>query len=126
MRTFRALVAVALLFHVPALAGQAPDTARLGQPGVQAPRIVKETKPQYTKSARDAGIQGVVIMEAVVKTDGSVGDVTVKQSLDTEHGLDAAAVNALKQWKFRPGTRDGKPVPVMVDVEMSFALAKRK
>ena len=57
-------------------------------------------------------------MEAVVLTDGTVGEVRVTQPLDP--GLDDEAVKALKQWTFSPGTKDGRPVPVSVEIEMSF------
>ena len=70
----------------------------------------------------DARIEGIVVTEAVVLTDGSVGDVTVVRSLDSELGLDQRAVAALKQWVFRPGTRNGKPERVLVTVEMHFTL----
>src|SRR5262245_2470777 len=86
------------------------------------PILVKDVKPQYTDEAKAARIQGVVRLDAVVLTDGTVGDVTVTQSLDKEHGLDDQAVKAMKQWQFKPGTRGGKPVDVRISVEMSFTL----
>jgi TonB family protein len=46
----------------------------------------------------------------------------VTRSLDTTYGLDAEAVKAVKQWVFDPGTKDGKAVPVLVQIEMSFSL----
>jgi TonB family protein len=46
----------------------------------------------------------------------------VTRSLDAEHGLDEAAVTALEQWRFEPGRKDGKAVPVQVDIEMRFGL----
>jgi TonB family protein len=48
------------------------------------------------------------------------------QSLDTRYGLDEAAVRAASQWRFEPGRRDGKPVPVLITVEMTFALRDPK
>jgi TonB family protein len=48
--------------------------------------------------------------------------VKVTESLDTVYGLDAEAVKAVKQWLFTPGTKNGKPVPVKVDIEMTFTL----
>jgi TonB family protein len=90
--------------------------------GVKAPKLIKETKPVYTRAAMDAKIQGTVMLDAVILEDGTVGDVVVVQSLDSEYGLDDEAVKALKQWEFEPGTKDGAPVAVRVDVEMTFKL----
>jgi TonB family protein len=61
-------------------------------------------------------------LAAVVLDDGKVGDVSVSQSLDSVHGLDEEAVKAMKQWEFKPGTKDGKPVAVRIHVQMRFAL----
>ena len=90
--------------------------------GVTLPRLVSETKPQYTAEAMAAKIQGLVLMSVVVKTDGTVGDVKVTKSLDTKYGLDQAAVDATRLWKFKPGTKGGKAVPVEVTIEMRFTL----
>jgi len=92
--------------------------------GVVLPRVVKEAKPYYTAAAMQAKIQGTVWMSIVVLATGDVGDVVVTESLDKEHGLDEAAVEAARQWKFEPGKKDGKPVPVEVTVEMTFTLKK--
>ncbi len=54
--------------------------------------------------------------------DGNVGDVKVVRSLDTTYGLDQQAVNAAKQWTFKPGTKDGKAVSVLVTIELRFTL----
>jgi TonB family protein len=70
-----------------------------------------------------AGVEGVVTLECVVTPDGTVGEVRVTQPL--EPSLDQAAIDALKQWRFRPGQKDGKAVAVMVEVEMSFTLRDR-
>jgi len=59
---------------------------------------------------------------AVVEADGSVKDVEIVQSLDTELGLDDQATTALKQWEFKPGLWMGEPVPVLITVEMAFTL----
>jgi TonB family protein len=87
---------------------------------VSAPVVVKEARPQYTPDAKDARIQGAVTLECVVQADGTIGAVKVIRSLDT--GLDQEAVKAVKQWRFEPGTKDGKPVPVLVTLEMTFTL----
>ena len=88
--------------------------------GVSAPVVVKEVKPQYTAEARKAGIQGVVVLDCVVETDGRVGDVTVTKPL--EDGLDQEAVKAARQWRFEPGKKDKKPVRVLITLEMTFTL----
>jgi periplasmic protein TonB len=92
------------------------------QKATTMPVLVKDVKPEYTREAREARIQGMVNLDAVVLKDGSVGEVTVTKSLDQKYGLDDQAVKALKLWQFKPGTRDGKPADVRVSVEMSFTL----
>ena len=89
-------------------------------PGVTQPKVVSEVKAQYTPEAMQARIEGTVIMTAVVRTDGTPADIEITESLDTEYGLDKQAVAALSQWRFEPGLKGGKPVPVRVTVEMRF------
>lgn len=98
-----------------------PGVERPGD-GVTAPILVHETKPNYTGEAMRARVQGLVVMQCVVERDGSVGPVRVTRSLDPLYGLDDAAVKTLKQWRFRPGTKEGQPVRVAIIVEMSFTL----
>jgi protein TonB len=90
--------------------------------GITNPVLVKEVHPSYTPEAMRAKIQGGVWLQVVVLADGKVGDVKVSKSLDTVYGLDEQAVKAAKQWTFKPGTKDKKPVPVQVDIEMTFRL----
>ena len=101
---------------------QEPEVYSSKLASVTAPRLVKETKPRYTADAMRAKIQGIVKLEAVVRADGSVTDVKVTQSLDKDLGLDNEAIEAMKKWQFKPGTKDGKPVAVRIAVEMSFKL----
>jgi TonB family protein len=70
----------------------------------------------------DAKIQGVVRLEAVVEPDGTLTRIKVTKSLDQEHGLDQAAIDAASLWEFSPSTKDGKPVPVLIEMEMEFRL----
>jgi periplasmic protein TonB len=79
-------------------------------------------KPAYTEAAKKEKIQGTVLMDVVVQSDGSVGDIAVTRSVDKTYGLDDEAIKAMKQWTFNPGKKDGKAVPVLVEVEMSFTL----
>lgn len=100
-----------------------PGVIRAGK-DVAHPRLVFEAKPNYTGDAMRNRIEGVLFMEAVVETDGSVGEVRVTRSLDKEYGLDDQAVRAVKRWRFEPATRDGEPVPVLVEIEMSFVIGR--
>ena len=90
--------------------------------GVILPSVVQEVKPQYTAEAMRAKVQGTVLLEAVVLPDGTVGQVDVIRSLDSTFGLDQEAVKAAKKWRFRPGSRFGEPVAVLVTIELTFTL----
>ena len=92
--------------------------------GVTSPVLIKEVKPNYTGDAMRAKLQGIVEMEAVVLADGTVDPNRIKitRSLDPTFGLDQQALIAVKQWRFRPGTYKGQPVPVLVNVELTFTL----
>jgi len=90
--------------------------------GVTLPVLVHEVRPQYTSDAMRAKVQGTVLLECVVRPDGSVGDVQVVRSLDSVFGLDGEAVRAARQWRFRPGTRLGEAVPVLITIELTFTL----
>jgi len=89
--------------------------------GVSLPMVVKEVKPQYTARARDMRIQGSVLLRAVVLENGHIGEnIEVLRSLDTD--LDQQAIGALKQWEFKPGMKEGKPVAVRISCELTFTL----
>ena len=84
--------------------------------------VLHEEKPIYTAGAMGARVQGVVEVEAIVMPDGTVGQVQIVRSLDDRFGLDEKAVEAVKRWRFRPGMRQGKPVAVLVNIELTFTL----
>ena len=88
--------------------------------GIEAPRLLREVKADYTDDARRRGITGDVVLEIVVRRDGTVGDVTVLQGLGA--GLDQRAVNAVRQWRFSPARRRGEAVDVLVEVAVEFTL----
>ncbi len=88
--------------------------------GVQPPRLLSEVKPDYTEEARRRGLEGEVVLEIVVRHDGRVGDVRVKQGLGA--GLDQQAVQAVRRWQFAAATRKGRPVDVVVEVAVEFKL----
>jgi protein TonB len=116
----RMLLAVVLAAGV-AGAQDAPTVYTPGN-GVSLPAVTRQVKAEYTNEAKQNRIEGSVGLEVVVQSDGTVGDVRVKRSLDAVYGLDQQAVKAMKQWEFRPGMKDGKPVAVRVAVEMNFSL----
>ena len=115
------LFAAACLVAASLVSVAAQEPVRPGN-GVTTPVVVKEVKPQYTEEAKKAHISGNVLLDVVVTAEGSVGDVKVARSLDPTFGLDEQAVKAGKEWKFKPGTKDGKPVPVRVMIELNFTL----
>ena len=88
--------------------------------GVTPPELLKEVRPEFTEEARRQGISGDVVLEIVVRADGSVGDVKVLQGLGG--GLNRNAVDAVKQWRFAPARRHGVAVDVMVEVAVAFKL----
>ena len=88
--------------------------------GVEPPRLLREVKADYTEDARQHGLAGDVVMEIVVRTDGSVGDVKILQGLG--RGLNDRAVQAVRQWRFSPARRQGAPVDVIVEVAVEFKL----
>jgi TonB family protein len=90
--------------------------------GIINPAVLREVKPQYTADAMRAKVQGTVLLECVVLPDGSVGRVDIVKSLDSTFGLDQEAIKAARQWRFRPGTRFGEPVAVLVTIELTFTL----
>lgn len=88
--------------------------------GIDPPTLVREVRPIYTDEARRQRIQGDVILEIVVRSDGSVGSVRVRRSLGG--GLDERAIEAVRQWRFNPARRHGVPVDVAVEVAVEFKL----
>lgn len=87
--------------------------------GIRPPQKIHDVAPRYPALARDAHDQGVVILEAVIGEDGSVENVRVLRSKPL---LDAAAVEAVRQWRFTPTLLNGQPVPVVMTVTVSFTL----
>jgi TonB family protein len=74
------------------------------------------------RNALHARAQGTVTVEATVRTDGSVGDVHIIRSFNPPFGLDTEAVRTVQKWRFHPGTRRGRPVPMLVTIELTFGL----
>jgi TonB family protein len=90
--------------------------------GVTSPVPTLSPKPQYTAEAMRARVQGSVLVECVVQPSGTCSDIEVVRSLDPTFGLDEEAVKSVRGWRFKPGTRLGQPVPVLVSIEVTFTL----
>ena len=88
--------------------------------GITPPDLLREVRPDYTEDARRMGIEGDVVLEIIVRADGSVGDVKVLSGL--RGGLDRRAIDAVRQWRFAPARRYGTPVDVVVEVAVEFKL----
>jgi periplasmic protein TonB len=88
--------------------------------GVSAPRPVFTPDPEYSEEARKAKYQGTCVLWLIVGPDGKPRDIKVARTLGL--GLDEKAIEAVKQWKFDPAMKDGKPVAVQINVEVSFRL----
>ena len=88
--------------------------------GVSAPRPIYDPDPEYSEEARRAKYQGTVLLWVVVGPDGRPRDIRVQRSLGM--GLDEKAIEAVRHWKFEPSTKEGHPVAVQVNIEVSFRL----
>jgi periplasmic protein TonB len=115
----RTTLAIVLFLGPAALSAQNTQVYEPGN-GVSLPEVISKVDAEYTEEARAARIQGTVGLAMVVQADGTVGEVGVEQPLDP--GLDREAVKAAKQWRFKPGMREKKPVAVRITVLITFAL----
>lgn len=88
--------------------------------GVSAPRLIYGPDPEFSEEARKAKYQGTVVLWAIVGVDGRTHEIRVFRSLGM--GLDEKAIEAVRQWRFEPGQKDGKAVAVQVGVEVNFRL----
>lgn len=88
--------------------------------GISAPKAISAPDPEYTEEARRAKAQGTCVLWLIVDAAGHPRDIRVARGLG--YGLDAKAVEAVKQWRFAPSLKDGKPVDVQISVEVAFHL----
>lgn len=88
---------------------------------VTAPRVITEVKPKYTNAALSERIQGTVVLELVVRTNGIPSDIRVLRSLDPG-GLDQEAILAASQWRFEPGRFANTAVDVVVTLMLDFRI----
>ncbi|HYW46152.1 MAG TPA: energy transducer TonB [Bryobacteraceae bacterium] len=88
--------------------------------GVSAPILLHKVEPEYSEEARKAKYQGTVLLYIEVSPDGKATNIRVARSLGL--GLDEKAIEAVKQWKFKPGYKNGTPVTVAATIEVNFRL----
>src|SRR5579863_834153 len=88
--------------------------------GVSPPRALDTPDPEYSEEARKAKYQGVCVLWLIVGPDGKPRDIKIARSLGM--GLDQKAIEAVRNWKFEPALKDGKPVAVQINVEVNFRL----
>jgi TonB family protein len=103
--------------------GKAEDAdEKVYEPGgdVKSPKLVHYVEPAFSPSSKEAFVEGTVKISTVVTRAGVATKLRVMSGLNSEE--DKTAVEAVKQWKFQPGTKAGQPVNVHVTVEVTFHL----
>lgn len=118
VRAAIAVAALALIFPIAMVHAQG-QVHNIGN-GVSQPSIIHKVEPEYTQEAKDAGIEGAVFLRVEITAEGYARNMQVKKSLDP--GLDANAITAISQWRFKPGMKDGEPVAVYANIEVNFHL----
>ena len=95
------------------------DAYRPGN-GVTTPVPLERGRPAYTAEAVRARAQGVMTVECVVEPNGECGELRIVRGFTPPFGLDQQALAAARRWRFRPGTKGGEPVPVLINLEIEF------
>ena len=116
-------IAIALGLVCAAASCKKPEQSKIYtmQDSIKAPVVLDKPLPAYTEEARKARAQGNLILQAVVRKNGSVDSFKVMKPLG--YGLDESAINTIKtRWRFSPGTLDGKPVDVLANFDINFKL----
>lgn len=112
-------IAIPLLLVLLTAVSFAQKIYRIG-PGIVPPKVIEKVEPIYTDEAKAAKIEGTVGLTIVVGIDQMAHDIRVTRSLDP--GLDASAIRSIMAWRFQPGTKNGKPVPVQAKINVNFRL----
>jgi TonB family protein len=115
-------VAIAMVFTIRTfpLRGQDRAVHSVTEPGVVSPRVLYKVDPNYTQDAKAAKIAGTVVVALEVQADGRAHNAQIVRSLHP--GLDQSALDAISQWRFQPGTKNGLPVTVKATIEINFKL----
>ena len=115
----RESVDVTVELQQPAPAG--PRRVRVGG-NVQPARLLGAAKPQYPETARSRSAQGTILLQGVILTDGSLGGLRVLSAPDAE--LADAAMDAVKQWRYRPTLLNGQPVEIVTTIAVNYQPAR--
>jgi TonB family protein len=97
-----------------------PSVFKAMEPGVSSPQLISKVEPYYSREARDSHLSGLVRLSIVIDPSGHVGNMLVTKPLGL--GLDEKAMQAVIQWRFKPGEKDGNPVAIRATVEVNFKL----
>jgi len=109
-----------LAIRVFPLQAQDRKVHRVSEPGVVAPQVLSKVDPNYTAEARDAKVEGTVVVDLEVHPDGRAHNLKIERTLDP--GLDQNALDAISAWRFQPATKNGKPIAVKATIEINFRL----
>jgi len=86
----------------------------------EAPIVIQKVEPEYTQQAQDAKLQGTVTLVVVVDSDGKANNITLRRALGL--GLDEKAIEAVRQWRFKPALKDGKLIAAYATIMVEFRL----
>jgi len=99
---------------------QAEKVYQVKSEGITPPRIIHRVDPSYDEAGRKAKTNGSVILTLIVTPEGDPKNIRISKSLSP--GLDKKSIEAVSKWKFAPGTKDGRPVAVELQVETTFRI----
>jgi TonB family protein len=110
----------------PVSEGSAAGTIAAGATGITNPVLIPSSKvqPRFPKFAEGKNVLGRVELAAVVRKDGTVGDIEVRQGAGGDCGFEEAAIEAVSKWRYKPGTKDGQPVDVYFTVVIDFTYGR--
>ena len=92
--------------------------------GIEPPRVLRHVRPRYSEKALTRRVEGKVLLEVVISTQGTVSAVKVLEGLPA--GLNETAIECVRQWRFEPGKFEGKPVDVIAEIEVEFKILERE
>lgn len=95
-----------------------------GESGITNPVPISKVKPRFPLFAKGKRAYGRVVLEAVVRKDGTVGEIKVKQAAGGDCGFEESAIEAVREWRYEPGTKDGQPIDVYFNMVIDFTYGR--